>query len=188
MRMKLVTINGPLGIGKTWTVKRVSELVPHVVFVRISWQDPLILATQSLLGVTGMDYDKFKVADFHGLTGRQWMIKMSEDFAKIHGGLTFFSKVMHERMLKTPQVPHKKSIFIADSNGFDHEIDYFKTRADIDLLPCSIEPPDLKDRRGQTWIDTDSRFNLAHKCAIVTEDSTTMAHSIVAALERRGWS
>lgn len=190
MRMKLVTINGPLGVGKSWTADRVTELLRGrpVVIHRVSFQDPLREAAMALLGVNPahVSYDDFKRAEFMGASGRSWMIRLSEDFAKKFDP-EFFSKVMHQKMLLTPQPANKKHIFIADSNGFESELDYFRVQTDIDLLPCSIEPEGSAPR-GEPWIPGDSRFNLAHKCNLVHEDSTTMAHAILSALERRGWA
>lgn len=188
MNMKLVTLNGPLGIGKSWTANRVTELLPHVMVFRVSFQDSLRKAAMALVEVSEaqVPYSVFKDTDYYGLTGRQWMINMSENFAKKHDPL-FFSRVMHQTMRTQPQPMHKKAIFIADSNGFESEIDYFRVQTDIDLLACSIEPPDSAPR-GTPWIEGDSRFNLAHKCGLVREDSTQMAHAIIKSLENRGWA
>ena len=84
-------------------------------------------------------------------------------------------------------VTGKKHVFIADSNGFENELDYFRVQEDVNLLACSIEPLHLRDRRGLPWIEGDSRFNLAAKCTLVAEDSTEMLGKLGAALNRRGW-
>lgn len=187
MNMKLVTLNGPLGVGKSWAADRVAQLLPDLMIFRVSFQDPLRKAAMALLGVSEsqVPYSVFKDTIYFGLTGREWMIQMSEDFAKQREPL-FFSKVMHLTMRNQLQPVKRKAIFMADSNGFESELDYFRVQPDIDLLACSIEPPDSAPR-GTPWIPGDSRFNLAHKCTLVREDSTQMAHAIVDALERRGW-
>lgn len=187
-KMNLVTINGPLGVGKTWTVDRLAAMNPDVLFHRVSWQNCLRKAAMALLGVheIQVSYDVFKKTDYFGKTGRQWMIDMSEGFAKRHDEL-FFSKVMHQTMRDTILVPRKKHVFIADSNGFENELAYFKVQEDVNVLACSIEPPDMKERRGLPWIDGDSRFNLAAKCSVVAPDSTEALVLITGALQRRGW-
>lgn len=189
MNMKLVTINGPLGVGKSWTADRVTELLKGrpVAVHRVSFQDPLRKAAMALLGVNPelVSYDDFKKTEYLGKSGRRWMIDMSEEFAKSHDE-EFFSKIMHQTMRFTHRPYGKKHIFIADSNGFESELAYFRVQLDIDLLACSIEPPGSAER-GEPWIPGDSRYNLAHKCTLVHEDSTTMAHAILNALERRGW-
>lgn len=186
-KLNLVTLNGPLGCGKTWTVERIVAMNPDVLFHRVSWQDCLRKAAMALLGVPiHFSYDVFKKTDYYGKTGRQWMIDMSEGFAKQHDPL-FFSKVMHDTIRNVIRVPRKKHVFIADSNGFENELDYFRVQEDVSLLACSIEPLHLQDRRGLPWIESDSRFNLAHKCTLVAEDSTEMLGKLNAALQRRGW-
>ena len=187
-KMNLVTLNGPLGCGKTWTADRVAAVNPDVLFHRVSWQDCLRRAAMALLGVKEIQvsYDLFKKTDYYGKTGRQWMIDLSEGFAKQHDPL-FFSKVMHDTMRNVICVPNKKHVFIADSNGFENELDYFRVQEDVNLLACSIEPLHLQDRRGLPWIDGDSRFNLAAKCTLVAEDSTEMLGKLNAALQRRNW-
>lgn len=190
-KMNLVTINGPLGCGKTWTVDRISAMNQNVIFHRVSWQDSLKKAAMALLGVPiHFSYDLFKKTDYYGKTGRQWMIDLSEGFVKQHDPL-FFSKVMHSTMqmehANHALMTHKKHVFIADSNGFENELDYFRVQEDVNLLACSIEPLHLRERRGLPWIDGDSRFNLAAKCTLVAEDSTEMLGKLNAALQRRNW-
>jgi hypothetical protein len=45
----------------------------------------------------------------------------------------------------------------------------------------------MQDRRGKPWVPHDSRFNLADKCNVIAQDSSSMLLSLQAALERRGW-
>lgn len=188
MKLNLVTINGPLGVGKSWTAERLEAIHSHICIHRISFQDCLRKASMALLGVdpNHISYDVFKKAEYLGKTGRQWMIDMSEGFAKSHDPL-FFSKIMHQTMRTSLLTPNRKHLFVADSNGFESELDYFKVQEDVNLLACSIEPLEYREHRGEPWVEGDSRFNLAHKCTLVAEDSTEMLGKLNAALQRRGW-
>lgn len=187
--MRLVTINGPLGSGKSWTANKLEGFLSASSYTRVervSFQDPLRIATMALLGVTGMDYDQFKISNFLGLTGRAWMIKISEELAKPIDP-NFFSKVMLSQLLiRANDQKHFVPLFVADSNGFEVEIDFLRGREEIDLLTCCIEPPGSPPR-GELWTPGDSRVNLAHKCAIVAKDSNELYGKLIAALERRGW-
>ena len=190
-KIKFVMINGPLGIGKSWVA---TNLEKHIAatsrtrIFRVSFQDALRKGVMNLLGVPNADYDAFKKADYYGLSGRQWMIKCSEEFMKTVDE-TIFSKILHDHMRDLMlQVPiGTRAIFVADSWGFESEGMYFRTQPDVDILTCCIEPPNMVERRGQTWIAEDSRYNLAHLCGVIATDSTTMLQQIVAALNRRGW-
>lgn len=183
--MRIVTFNGPLGCGKSWVCDRLEERFAGsgIQTRRVSFQDPLRIATMALLGATGMNYDVFKKHIFMGLTGRQWMINMSEKFAKNYEP-NFFKIRLIEEMEKFHE---HRTLFLADSLGFPEELDYLRSRMDIDVLACCIEPVD-SPVRGHPWMEGDSRFNLAHKCGIVAPNSTSMLPAVLEALSRRGWS
>lgn len=189
--IKFVAINGPLGVGKSWVAKHLEQelaVTSRTRIIRVSFQDCLRKGVMALLDVPDWNYDEFKKTEFYGKTGRQWMIDASEDFMKNQDPY-IFSKILHNRMvLMRDEIPHdRRALFVADSWGFDSEMDYFRAQVDVDTLACSIEPPNMVDRRGMPWIEGDSRFNLAHKSNVVASDSTNMLKQLKAALDRRGW-
>lgn len=175
--MRLVTLNGPIGCGKSWVVKNL-----RVRTIPMSFQDTLAKSTQVMLGVEWMDYATFKTTLFNGKTGREWMIIVATECRR-HDEY-FFARVLHDRMKH--QTHSTERIFIADSNGFENELDYMRSQADVDLLACSIEPPNAPPRGAQYM--GDSRFNLAHKCTVVSPNSTLMLDALNAALIRRAWA
>lgn len=185
--MKLITLNGPLGSGKSWVADRIPGLVRNFSIQRVSFQDPLMHGIPALMCRDYLPYVDFKKEMIHGQTGRQWMIDVATKMREFDP--TIFSKLLYDSMLhlyennRHPQ----QILFVADSNGFEDELDFFKSRIDVDLLTCSIEPPEYQDRRGELYQPDDSRSNLAHKCTIVQEDSDQMLVAIKTALMRRGW-
>lgn len=194
MRHNFVCFNGPLGAGKSWVCDRLNEHYSNVNIVRVSWQDCLANAAMALLAVDPRltPYAVFKTTEYMGKTGRQWMIDMSENFAKQHDEY-FFSIVLAETIRRIGNRPlpghsrNHKTLFVADSNGFESELDYMRSQDDINVLACSIEPPEYHGKRGLPWIAGDSRYNLAHKASVVTGDSNQMLVAAKSALERRGW-
>lgn len=182
--MRFVTLNGPLQCGKSWVVRELKKRFPEVRFEAVSFQDTLAKSVPILLGVEGVDYETFKKTDYYGRTGRQHIIDVATEKRR-HDQL-FFSRVLADRMRRIHS-PGRKRVFIADSNGFADELGFMRAQADIDLLPCSIEPPDAPPR-GEKYPDPDSRFNLAHMCAVVTADSTHMLERLSERLIARGWA
>ena len=142
----------------------------------------------TLLGVPNADYDEFKKTIYYGLTGRQWMIKCSEEFMKPIDE-TIFSKILYQHMEDIILISPigTRTLFVADSWGFESEGMFFRTRQDVDVLACCIEPPGMEVRRGQPWVVDDSRYNLANQCSVIAPDSTSMLQQLIAALNRRGW-
>jgi hypothetical protein len=190
--MRLVTINGPLGVGKTWVYNRLSELLAPmgVPLVTVNFQEPLKELTYQLLNVPShFPYDLFKNTVYHGHSGRAWMIHLSESMKQLDP--TIWVRKSVDKMIDiTTNVPNNTQyarIFIADSQGFEVELDFLSRQKVVSLLSCSIEPIEYRDRRGQKYQEDDSRYNLAHLCEIVTEDSSEMYWQLKAALERRGW-
>ena len=197
-KIRFITMNGPLGVGKSWVGDQLEKYLktnhPNTRLIRASFQDVLAAGVQRLLGAEHMDYAEFKLTEFYGLTGRQWLIRTSEEMMKPVDPM-IFSKILYDRMkLETEQrknvLAHgqiKSLLFYADSNGFEDELMFFRSRDDLDLLACSIEPADFTDRRGQPWIDGDSRYNLAHLANVVAPTSTIMLENLIKALDRRNW-
>ena len=191
-KIRFVAINGPLGVGKSWVADHLEQRIAATTRVRIhrvSFQDVLRKGAMNLLGVPNADYDSFKRSNYFGKTGRQWMIKLSESFMKVHGGEQIFSMILHETMndiMLAYQAVGRKNLFIADSWGFESEINYFRVQPEVDVLACSIEPPGHAPR-GERWVPGDSRYNRAHMASVVAEDSTSMLEKLERALDRRGW-
>lgn len=181
--MKLLTINGPLGSGKTWVAKQLAIQNPGVAFVYVSFQYPLKAGTMCMLGLDPdtEDYDKFKVTDYFGMTGRQWMIHFATAARSFDP--VIWSRVMHSTMRQVIGTP----IFVADSNGFEDELDYFYGQGDVNLYAASIEPPEYKDRRGLLYSNSDSRYNLAHRCHTVGRDSNEVLAAVTEGLRARNW-
>lgn len=185
--MKLITINGPLGSGKSWVADRIPGLVRNYTVQRVSFQDPLTYSIPVLMCRSHMTYADFKKEMIHGQTGRQWMIDVATKMREFDP--TIFSRLLYDSMvhLQTNNRHPQQILFVADSNGFADELDFFKSRTDVDLLTCSIEPLEYRYRRGELYQSDDSRSNLAHKCTIVRPDSDEMLLAIKTALMRRGW-
>lgn len=181
--MRLITFNGPMQCGKSWVVRNLKERFSDVQFVPVSFQDTLAKATQTLLGVEHVPYEEFKKTDYYGRTGRQHMIDVA--IKKREHDRYFFSRVLADRMRLVVPVK-RKTLFVADSNGFPDELEFMRVQRDIDLLPCSIEPDDAPERGGQ--YPGDSRFNLAHMCSVVKPNSTLMLDAVSEAIIRRGWN
>lgn len=190
IRSKIVTINGPLGHGKTWLRNRLEDHYKNHSMKRVvavSFQDPLRRAAMNLVGLNPdtFSYDDFKKTVFHGKTGRELMILLSEEFAKPFYGEQFFVAVMSDAIRKT-SLP-SNALFVADSNGFEIELDWLRAQPDFDVLSVAIEPAGMKIRRGMPWQADDSRYNLAHKCEVVAENSTLALEKTLGALQRRNW-
>jgi len=197
MKIRIVTFNGPMKCGKSWVCDRLPERFPNTRFERVSFQDALARGTLALLGLSpaiyGTDaYAEFKETQYYGRTGREWMIFFSEsakvgnptiDMADEHPNI--WTDVMLDSIRRQHFTHRSGTVYLADSNGFGDELDYLRGREDVDVLACSIEPPD-SPVRGSTY-PNDSRFNLAHKCAVVAEDSNLLLDRVSAALQRRNW-
>jgi hypothetical protein len=187
-KIRILTLNGPLGSGKTWIKKQLaSTLASHSIkMASASWQDPLRRACYALLNVSeSVDYDTFKVTDYFGRTGRQWMIAMSEDFAKQFDPL-FFSRVLADTLRSSPLPHYGRHLFIADSNGFDTELSFLRAQTDIEVLAGCICPPDSPPP-GERWRPDDSRLNLSHMCAQVAPTSGELLPKLMKSLQIRGW-
>jgi hypothetical protein len=187
-KIRLLTLNGPLGSGKTWIRKQLTNtFVQQGLRVEAaSWQDPLRLACYALLGVSKeVSYDTFKLTEYYGRTGRQWMIAMSEDFAK-QFDRDFFSRVMADKLRMSPMPHYGKHLFIADSNGFDNELLFLRAQPDIDVVAGCICPPDSPPP-GERWRPDDSRINLAHMCNQVAPSSGELLPKLMKSLHTRGW-
>lgn len=196
-KIRFITMNGPLCVGKSWVGDQLEKYLkvnhPSTRLIRADFKDVLAAGVQRLLGVEHMDYAKFKLTEFYGLTGRQWLIRASEEMMKPVDPM-IFSKILYDKMkvefgIRKNTIAHSRQslLFYADSNGFEDELMFFRGREDLDLLACSIEPEDFIDRRGQPWIDGDSRYNLAHLCNVVAPTSTIMFENLIKALDRRNW-
>jgi hypothetical protein len=168
-------------------VKNLRARFPETRFEAVSFQDTLAASVPILLGVAGVDYETFKKTDYYGRTGRQHIIDVATK--KREFDPLFFSRVLADRMRTMNHTTHtgRRRVFIADSNGFADELGFMRGQTDIDLLPCSIEPPDTV-ARGEKYPDPDSRFNLAHMCAVVTPDSSVMLERLSERLIARGWA
>lgn len=189
-KIRFVAINGPLWVGKSWVADQLEQRLAatsRTRIFRVSFQDVLRKGVMNLLGVPNIDYGVFKKTLYYGKSGRQWMIDASENFMKSHDE-QIFSKILHDtmndHMLAVPM--GTRNLFIADSWGFESEINYFRAQPEVDVLACSIEPPGHAPR-GELWIPGDSRYNLAHMASVVAEDSTSMLEKLERALDRRGW-
>lgn len=192
MKARLLTINGPLGSGKSWIIRQMTEGSKCLMFQGIArypvdFKDPLRKAVYGLLDIPdSYPYDLFKTNLYMGISGRQWMIKLSEDFAKQINPM-FFSEVLYASILrKVDGRGFGQAIFMSDSNGFEEELMFFKSRDKIDLLTCCIEPPGSAPA-GERWQEDDSRHNLSHMCDVVGPDSTTVLERTIQAMQRRGW-
>ncbi len=181
--MKLMTINGPLGSGKTWVAKQLAIQNPDTAFVFVSFQYPLRAGTMAMLGLDPdtADYDEFKVTNYFDKTGREWMIFYATHAREFDPMI--WSRVLHSTMKQVVGIP----VFVADSNGFEDELDYFYGQGDVNLYATSIEPPGYENRRGQVYMEGDSRFNLAHRCHTVERDSTQLLASATFGLRARNW-
>lgn len=185
-RIKLVTLNGPIGSGKSWTCDRLEEVLKQAgkIPIRTSYNDALVRGTMAILNVTGMDYAKFKVTEFDGKTGRDWLIELSETM-KIADPF-YWAKLTLSSMTRSAKATQSdRVIFLCDSNGFEPEQSFMRSRENVDVLACSIEPKGTVPRGEQ--YPGDSRFNLAHMCSVVAPDSTHMLQAVTASLMRRGW-
>ena len=186
-RMRLVTINGPQESGKSWVCKQLiarHDALNGPKIIPISIQGPLEAAARALVGEPTMPYDEFKKTKFFGLTGRTWMIQLSENFAKEIDPL-IFAKLAVKAMEARFQ-PKLRQIFVIDSNGFELELDYWRGVENIDLLATCIQPEGTV-APGQPYGGGDSRYNLSHKCGVVAADSTELLGKVEAAMRRRGW-
>lgn len=184
-KMRLVTINGELGSGKSWVAQQLKARhhAPGVMDITMVYiQKPLELAARILTGDERSSYDDFKKLKHFGLTGRDWMIRLSEDFCKPIDS-NIFAKLLVTQML-AKQVRNRQ-IFILDSNGFPEELLYWRSRPELDVLSVSID--DHKVKPGELYGGGDSRYNLSHMCSVVASNSTDALHFTEAALRRRNW-
>ena len=187
-KFRIITLNGPLQCGKSWTTKQLAAAfkLAGIQPILLDFKDPLIDAVYALLGLPkSTDYESFKVTEYSGVSGRQWLIAMSEILAKPYGGQSFFAESLVRRIRNTPNASAPR-VVIAESNGFPIELAYLRAQEDIDLLAITIEPPDSPPP-GELWTVGDSRFNLAHMANIVGRDSNEAKSKALHALQNRGW-
>lgn len=184
MRMKMIMINGPIGSGKTWILNQLkAEHRGHSVGIhQVSFKEPIALGTQAMLGVSHTDYDTFKITNYSGLTGREWMIRFATSAREIDDNI--FVDAALERALVTFH-PNTKQLFICDDLGFENEVDHVRAHPDVDVLVASI---DDGKTLPYTQYEGDSRYNLSPKAAIVQPNSTLLLAGIKAAISRRGWA
>jgi hypothetical protein len=166
-----ITINGPLGVGKTWTVNQLKAYfgLAGVGFTDVNFQEPIKLLSYQLLDIPAdFPYDLMKITKYHGFTGREWIIHISERM-KDKVPTIWVDKALAriDRISSLPldQDAIKNRVFVADSQGFEVEmtaIQTWRTAGGHTWIPIGIEPPELRHRRGAKWQDDDSRFNLCH--------------------------
>ena len=186
-KARLVLINGPAGSGKSWLYKNLATyLNKHGVLApQVQFKGPLIKATANLLGINpehaAFDYDRFKVTDFYGLTGRQWMIKIATS-AREQDDDIFVKQAIQDVLNKRGGAA---KIFICDDLGFENELNIPLAHPDIDSLVVSIAPTDGVGPSEQ--YPNDSRFNLCHRANIKAVNSDTALTLTINALVRRGW-
>lgn len=187
---KLITINGPLGVGKTWVSLRLQEYfgIQGIQFVDVSFQKPLeSLAREMVDAPKDMPYDLFKKTLFFGVSGRDWMINISENAKTLYAPIW-----VHKSFNKISKAANQeRTIFLADSQGFPIELAFLDEKADrkeLELMTISIEPPDKTHLRGKLWQENDSRFNLAHMTQYVAPDSNEAYWLLKNKIQERGWA
>lgn len=187
-KARLVLINGPAGSGKSWLYQNLKiYLQKHGVLApQVQFKGPLIKATANLLGLNPehvlFDYDKFKVTEFYGLSGRQWMIKIATA-AREQDDDIFVKQAIQDVLLKAGGA---EKIFICDDLGFENELNIPLAHPDIESLVVSIAPSNGVGPGLQ--YPGDSRFNLCHRANIKGVNSDTALTLTINALIRRGWA
>ena len=166
-----ITINGPLGVGKTWTVNQLKAYFgpAGVGFTDVNFQEPIRLLAYQLLDLPlTVPYDLMKATKYMGFTGREWIIKISESMKEMVPTIWVDKSLARiDRLSDIPLDPDrtKQMVFVADSQGFEVElypIQEWGMREGNHWISIGIEPPELRHRRGAKWQDDDSRFNLCH--------------------------
>jgi hypothetical protein len=178
--IKLITINGPLGSGKSWTADRIQDLYPYPVTKRLGFQDKLAEIVRLMFDVPAdVKYDEFKKTEFFGITGRQWMINVSENAKALYAPVWVDIAVAKMR----ESIGH---IYIVDSQGFEAELHHLEGLPGIDLLSISIEPPGTVPR-GEKYQADDSRFNCAHLTQFVAQNSDGAVRILQNEMLNRNW-
>lgn len=192
---RLITINGPLGVGKTWTVNRLKEYfgVQAVNFVDVNMQEPFKKIAYDVLGIpSSFPYDQMKVTKYHGFTGREWMIKISESMKEMHPTI-WVEKSLNLITVDSCLPSNRKKIYMIDSQGFEVEMIPLVKWGELpenDLIQIGIEPPEERDRRGMKWQENDSRYNLCHLLpeTHVLPDSNEAYWFLKSEIQKRGWA
>lgn len=192
-----ITINGPLGVGKTWTVNQLKAYFgpKGVGFTDVNFQEPIRLLAYQLLDLPAhYPYDKMKAERFHGHTGREWIIMISESAKQLNPTIWVDKALARiDRLDDIPLDPDRQQrmVFVADSQGFEVEMMPIQEWSQLEgnyWIPIGIEPPEFRMKRGMKWQEDDSRFNLCHMLppSNVVPDSNEAYWLLKNKLESRG--
>lgn len=190
---RLITINGPLGVGKTWTVNKLKEYfgVQGVTFIDVNMQEPIKQLAYQLLDLpSSYSYDQMKMTRFMGFTGREWIIKISESMKDLRP--TIWVDKSLNKITDDGYLTGRNDIYIIDSQGFEVEMNPISEwgRLEVnEVIQIGIEPPDKRHLRGQKWQADDSRYNLCHllPSSNVVTDSNEAYWLLKNKIQSMGW-
>ena len=126
--MKAIFLNGPPNSGKDSLGDLIWRRSPR--YVDLDFKEPLINIARRIVPVDDRIFSSRALKDtpieaFHGLTPRQFLIKISEEWIKPTFGPDFFGK----RVVEDLEYTSSDSVLIFKDSGFAHE-----ARPIIDLL------------------------------------------------------
>lgn len=186
-RRRVILINGAPGVGKSWVVQQLQKMNRDIVAIGLN---TALIETLSV--ITGLDlkvpevYARFKTTVFeNGLTGRDWMIMVSEGSKEFDG--YNWCKAFIRKCLALPV----QRIIACDSLGFPNERDFFLASDDVDTLNVYIHDSDgsggpvLEGPYRQ--FSGDSRFDLSRHCSIRAGNSDLALAMIQRSIINRGW-
>lgn len=127
MKPRIILLNGPAGSGKDSIGKEI--LNQGLTYSKIrKFAEPLKRAVSAFFNLTPAEYDFYfetyegkntRSYRFFGLTPREWLIKFSEDYAKVNGGKDVFGVLLADEIEKDFKEGYE-TIIVTDS-GFQDE-------------------------------------------------------------------
>lgn len=102
---------------------------PKFAGMRITTQStirPVSSATMSIFGCEGMDYHDFKNVVIHGKTGREWIIRITEDVIR-KDDQALLSRLLVERVMAWRNLePLKPTLVLIENLGFKYEYEFYR--------------------------------------------------------------
>lgn len=188
--MRVIMINGPAGSGKSWISSQLKRLL-NGRYEYEAFKKPLIHGTMTMLGLDPIhvNYDVFKRTDYHGKTGREWMISLATCM-RGHDDNIYPKMLLNRMELSNWGRRAAPPIFVLDDLGFESEFQFMRVALDVQYITACISPVGDSGvelyAHGQKYPD-DSRFCLSGYAAVKGPNSSEVFESLCLAMRRRNW-
>lgn len=206
-RHRIILINGPIGVGKTWLANKLRErsLEFQSDFRRradiVGFADPIRETIRCMFPMRNLDtadewrtfkdavlieaedrVDSNRITDF---TGRDLMILIGNTL-RAHDPSHWIKVFLHHVRMKDSKNLYG-FLHICDDWGFENEFQVPSTQPDFDILSVYIGESMVTEGPLRQF-DNDSRFDLSRYSHIRAPNSSVAFEKVCQAITNRGWN